>query len=220
MITFALALLVAAQAAEPPPTLDNTPSPWPERDRGFGPGIERVKSSEGEARATMARFAACVADSSTSKVAEVLTRDFRTTDYRNGLKNLARANEGCAKQVGMRSETLRSSNLPFAAALAEAMMARDAAPLNVRIAKAAIGKEAATFAPSDKIAMCVVRSTPDDVAALFATDPGTDTEDKAAAALGQVVGLCGQGIKLESSVVGLRSILATASFRLLAAQAG
>lgn len=217
MITFAFALFAAAQAAEPPVRMDNTPTPWPENDRGFGPGVDRVAASDGEARTTMARFATCVVDNSAEKTAEVLTRDFRTNEYRNGLKNLARANEGCAKRVGLRGR-MSGSNLSLAGALAEAMISRDPAPLNVRLAKAATGKETPTFAPSDKIAMCVARSSPDEVAALLATAPASSEETAAAAKLRPVVQLCSQDAKLDTSVAGLRSIVATATFRLLEVQ--
>lgn len=213
MIAYAFAMLVAAQAASP--AMDNTPTPWPNPEREQN-GV--VVKADPQARQTMALFAACVAEASPEKVSEVLTRDFRTTEYRNGLRNLARANEGCSTRVGMRDETLRASNLPFAASLAEAMMARQAAPLKIRIAKAASGKEAATFAPSDKVAMCVARSTPDEVAHLLSTAPGSDVETQAANQLAPVVKLCAQDLKMETTVAGLRSIIATATFRLLAAQ--
>jgi hypothetical protein len=215
MITLAFALLAAAQGGSSAPAIDMTPTPWPDPERERDGAITKAAP---EARQTLARYAVCVAEKSPDKVAELLTQDFRQTSYGNGLRNLVRANEGCARQVGTRSERLRGQNLPFAAALAEAMMAREAAPLKTRLAKAATGKEAATFAPSDKVAMCVARSTPDEVAALFATEVGSDGEEQAATKLLPVVKLCAQDLKLETSVAGLRSIVATASFRLLKAQ--
>jgi len=218
MITLAFALLAAAQAPEQAPRMDDRPAPWPENDRGFGPNVDRVKESEPDARRAMARYAGCVADKSNDKVTELLGGDFTTTAYRSGLKNLVNANGGCAKQVGVRSEVMRSASLPFAGSLAEAMLRSDPAPLNVRLARAAAGKEAPTFAPSDKVAMCVARSSPDEVAKLFATDPGSAEENRVAEQLMPVVKLCSGPTKLETNVVGLRSIVATASFRLLAAQ--
>lgn len=218
MMIIVLTLLAAAQAPEQAPRLDDRPAPWPENDRGFGPNVDRVQASEAEARQAMARYAACVAGKSTDKVTELLTRDFTTTAYRNGLKNLVNANGGCAKQVGVRSEVMRSANLPFAGALAEALLRENPAPLNIRLAKAAGGKETPTFAPSDKVAMCVARSAPDDVAKLLATGPGSAEENRIAAQLMPVVKLCSGPTRMETNVVGLRSIVATATFRLLAAQ--
>lgn len=196
MMMLALSLLAAAQGA--------TPAAAPE-------------AADPAARMVMASFATCVAQVSPDKVSDVLTRDFRTTEYRNGLKNLVRANEGCASRVGLKGR-LAGSNLAMAAALAEVMIERDASPLNARLAKAASGKEAATFAPSDKVAMCVARTTPDEVATLFGTEAGSDGETRAVAALQPAVTACGPDVALETSPFGLRSILATASFRLLAAQ--
>ena len=215
MIATAFALLIAAQGGGSAVPMDYTPTPWPDPERERDGAISKAGP---DARKTLARYAACVVSKSPEKVADLLTQDFRETSYGNGLRNLVRVNEGCARQVGTRGERLSGQNLPFAAALAEAMMTRDAAPLNVRLAKAAAGREAATFAPSDKVAMCVARSTPDEVAALFATEVGSNTEQQAAEKLLPVVKLCAQDLKLETSVAGLRSIVATASFRLLAAQ--
>lgn len=211
----AFALLTAAQSGGPPAPMDYTPTPWPDPERERDGAISKA---DPDARKTLARYAECVASKSPEKVTELLTQDFRETSYGSGLRNLVRANEGCAREVGTRGERLRGQNLPFAAALAEAMMTRDTAPLKRRLAKAAAGKEAATFAPSDKIAMCIARSVPDEVAALFATEVGSSDERQAGENLLPAVNLCAQGVKLETSVAGLRSIVATASFRLLAAQ--
>ena len=212
-------ILIALQSAPAQPALDTTPAPWPDDERELGMVDAYSTDSDAKARLTMASFAACVADNSGDKVAEVLTRDFRTTEYRNGLRNLSRANEGCARKVGLRG-SMRMNNLPFAAALAEEMLRRDPAPLKARLAKAANGAEAPTFAPSDAVAMCVARSAPDEVATLFATAPASAEEKAALAPVETVAGMCSRDARLEISPIGLRSIVATASYRLLAAQEG
>ncbi|WP_448657462.1 hypothetical protein ACPVPU_08315 [Sphingomonas sp. CJ99] len=85
---------------------------------------------------------------------------------------------------------------------------------NVRLARAAAGPAIPSFSPSDAIAICVVRSVPDDVAALFATDVETPAETNAAAKLDIVVTRCSSPVsRVETSVSGLRSMLATAAFR-------
>ena len=173
-------------------------------------------SSTPEARVALEKFAACVVQTSDTKAADVLVRDFRSSEYRNGLKNLARANEDCATQAGIENR-MRMDNLPFAAALAEALMERSSAPLKIRLAMAA-GTEVPTFSPSDKAAMCVARSAPDEASALFAAEIGSADEDVAAAKLAPVLQLCSKDTPMTASTTGLRSILATASFRLLAAQ--
>ena len=166
-------------------------------------------------RAAIVEFGRCVVKESPAKAHSVLTRDFRTAEYRAGLKVLATVNETCFPQRGR----MRAGGLPFAAAMAEAMLLKGEAPLNVRLARAGIGKAAPTYAPSDAVAMCVARSVPDQVAALFATPIASEAEAKAANDLGVAVKLCSpRDTALDLQPYGLRAILATASYRLLAAQ--
>ena len=83
---------------------------------------------------------------------------------------------------------------------------------------AATGEALETYAPTDAIAMCVARSIPDEVAALLSSEPGSEGEFVAIKAVQLVAGMCSRGEKLEISTTGLRSIVATATYRLLAAQ--
>ena len=166
-------------------------------------------------RAAIAEFGRCVAKESPAKAHSILTTDFRTEEYRAGLKVLAKVNETCFKQRGR----MRAGGLPFAAAMAEAMLLKGEGALNVRLARAGIGKAAPTYAPSDAVAMCVARSVPDQVAALFATPIASEAEAKAASDLSVAVNLCTpKGVTTDLQPYGLRAILATASYRLLAAQ--
>jgi len=213
------AILLALQVAPAEQSVDAAAPSSPVSPRASASVDLSSTDADREARVMMAKYAACIADSSADKVAEVLTRDFRTTEYRNGLRNLSRANEGCARQVGLNG-SLRMSGLRFAAALAEDMMRRDPAPLNVRLAKAASGTEAVTYAPSDAMAMCIARSAPDEVAGLLSSAPGTVDEQGALAKLEPIAAMCSRNETFEISPVGLRSIVATASYRLLAAQGG
>ena len=165
-------------------------------------------------RAAIADFGRCVAKESPGKAHSVLTSDFRTKGYRDGMKVLAKVNEGCFKQRGR----MRAGGLPFAAAMAEAMMMKGEGPLNVRLARAGIGKAAPTYAPSDAVAMCVARSVPDQVAALFAAPIASEAETRAASDLSVAVKLCApKDVSVDMQPYGLRAILATASYRLLAA---
>lgn len=216
-LLFAMQAAANQAPAASPATPESQTAPWPSGARELGGPSAFQNPVTPEARIMAARLADCVASESTAKVADVLTRDFRTTQYRNGLRNLMRDNDGCARKAGLRG-TIRMDNLPFAAALAESMLAREATPLNVRLAKAAAGPEAPAYSPSDRIAMCVARSAPDDVAALFASEPGYPSEIAALGKVEQVARLCSEGKKLDISPYGLRSIVATASFRLLASQ--
>ena len=166
-------------------------------------------------RAAVAAFGRCVVKESPAKAHSVLTADFRTSEYRDGLKVLARVNEGCFNRRGK----MRAGGLPFAAAMAEAAIMSSNVPLNVRLARAGIGNPAPTYAPSDAMAMCIARSVPDQVAALFATPIASNEETQAAEELRPAARLCApKGVGLDIQPYGLRAILATASYRLLAAQ--
>jgi hypothetical protein len=60
----------------------------------------------------------------------------------------------------------------------------------------------------------VVRSAPDDVARLFATEVASDAERAAAKALQVASDACARNqARLETTPEGLRSMLATAAFR-------
>jgi hypothetical protein len=165
------------------------------------------------ARQAMHRFGTCVADRSPAKASQTLALGFGTHGYRLGLRTLANNNRDC-----FRSGRMRSPGLAFAGAIAERLLMRDPAPLNARLARAVAQPASAALSPSDAIAMCVVRSAPDDVARLFSTGVASTAETAAAASLQVAVNLCSRGKpRLETNIEGLRSILATAAFRTLAA---
>lgn len=223
----ALFLFLAVQGAPqadpqpqlaPNPGADTTPSPRPDPERGTGGVIAYSDVSDAEARRVMARFAACVADTSDKKAGEVLTQDFRSTSYSNGLRNLARSNEGCARRVGL-SGSMRMANLAFAGALSEALIAKKSQPANALLVRAAASSAAPTYSFTDRIAMCVVRSAPDQVSTLFATEPASDDEAAAITTLGTAAQLCAKAARatkpLSISPAGLRAMLATAAFRAL-----
>jgi hypothetical protein len=172
-------------------------------------GGKPLEESSANARAQMERFASCVADRSPEKAARTIAMDFRSTTYRSALKNLADANRDC---YGYRS-TMRSGGLSFAGALAERLLERDATALNARIVRA-VSTQTAARSPSDAIALCVVRSAPDDVARLFATEVASDAERDAVKALQVASDACARNqARLETTPEGLRSMLATAAFR-------
>ena len=174
-----------------------------------------VAQSSAAARVAMHRFGACVADRSPAKAAQTLATDFRTTPYRLALRALANNNRDC-----FRSGRMRSAGLAFAGAIAERLLLRDPAPLNARLVRAAARPGPPPLGSADSIAICVVRSTPDDVARLFATDVASAAEAASVASLQVAVNLCSQGKpRLETNVEGLRAMLATASFRTLGAPA-
>lgn len=172
-------------------------------------------------RAAIEAWTTCIADENPERVGKALARDFTSREYRSEMLALAktRVSSRCFQAMPGEYRRIELGGLPFAGGLAERMMEQDAQPLLTRLTRAVVGKIPETYSPTDTIAMCTVRGAPQQVAALFATPSSSSEEDKALAALAPVVDICAaEGRKLEASALGLRSMLATASFRLLAAQ--
>ncbi len=168
--------------------------------------------SDSRARIAIQGFGSCVADRSAGPATELLQRDFTSRQYQTGLRVLARNNEDCFRRRGR----MRSHNLLFAGAIAENLIERGAEPLNVRLVRAASRPATRAFSPTDRIAVCTVRSVPDDVARLFATEIASEAETAAAQALTGAVARCNaEPQPLQISPAGLRAMLATAAFRTL-----
>lgn len=168
--------------------------------------------SSPEALRTIQSFGSCIADASTAKAAQTLAGDFRTPAYRRSIDQLVEANRLCAASRGW--SRMRASRLLLAGAIAERLIERDGKPVNVELTKAAAKPAASSYSPTDTAAMCVVRSVPDDVAKLFATEVATDAEKSAADAVQPVMVRCLPSTSSVSITTdGLRAMLATAAFR-------
>ncbi|QZH74659.1 MAG: hypothetical protein JY451_13505 [Erythrobacter sp.] len=181
---------------------------------------EANPEAETAARVALDAFAACVAERDPGESLRVLNRDFRTNAYRNGLRLLASDSRGdCAYDAVGQRNALRSSNLLMAGSIAENWLEQGDAPVNVRIARA-VETPAETFAPTDAVAQCLVRSMPDQVGALFATVPGDSAEGTSASPLLAAIEPCSQAAeitsRIEMSVPALRAMIATAALRLVA----
>ena len=177
------------------------------------PAPAQQTSSSPEARKQMQTYGACVANASAAKAAQTLASDFRTSQYHAAMRALNANNLDCSRLLPRRSK-MRSNGLLFAGAMAERLMAADPKPLNARLAQAAARAAPATYSPTDAIAMCVVRSAPDESAHLFKTEVASGAEAEAARALDMAVQLCSRGgPALQVNVEGLRAMLATAAFR-------
>ncbi len=212
MTPILLAFALVAQPPEPespPPLQEDFPA-----SRSLTPGhdffYDDVPVSTAEARVAMQRFGACVAQRSGGLAAETVGSDFTTQTYRSRLQRLVRANEDCFREGGRR---MLSSNLLFAGAIAEALVEADAQPLNVRLARAAMQPAPSAYSAGDRVAICVVRSLPDETGQLMATDVDSAEEEAAVRALAPVVAACSPGRRLETNAAGLRAILATAAYR-------
>lgn len=173
-------------------------------------GQDSGAGSSPEARMAAHDYGACVADASPGFAAETLAMDFRTDGYRRRLQQLSANNRGCTGRMRGR---MRSAGLLFAGAVAERLVERGTVPVKTQLAQAAARPAAASFSPTDGGAICVIRSAPDDVAALFASDPGSAQEAQAAVPLQNLFSRCMAGKEVQSNVGGFRAILATAAFR-------
>jgi hypothetical protein len=171
------------------------------------------------ARIALDAYGSCIAEKKPNESMRVLMQDFRTSRYRTGLRLLSRdAERDCAFDAVGRGNRMRSGDLLFAGAVAENLLEQDDRRLNVRLISAG-GTDAETYAPTDAVAQCLARSLPDQVAALFATEPASQAETAVARELLVGVEPCSQAaglsVEIEMSVPALRAIVATATLRLL-----
>lgn len=208
LIALALAFQQPTPPSQQPPLREEFPP-----SRGLSAAhdtyFEEFGTASPVARAVLHGYAECVARRSPERAADTLRRDFTTRGYRTALLLLSRHNETCFRRRG----ALRANALPFAGSLAEHLLARDPAPLNARLVRAA-ASAVQPFAPTDRIALCVVRSVPDDVARLLSTDIGGSAEAEALQTLQMPVEICNRGgPRLELAPAAIRAMIATAAFR-------
>lgn len=183
----------------------------------------RKERDVGKQRAAVAAWTACIADEQSDRVASVLVRDFRSRAYKSEMLSLAKArvSKACFEAMPREYRRIELGGLPFAGGLAEQMIKRGNEPLVRRLSTAALAQEVPTYSASDRIAMCVVRGAPHLAARLFETPVSSSEEAEALAGIKPAADVCAAGAqRLEASALGMRSMLATASFRLLAASGG
>ena len=174
-------------------------------------------------RASVEAWTACIAREFPREAGDVLARDFNSTEYKIAIKQLAqtRVSKSCFDAMPRDYRKIRLGGLPFAGGLAEHMLEADREPLLKRLSMAALGDAPPSLSRTDGIATCMARGAPDVVAALFASQIESEEERAVLAKLQPVADICaGQGPRLEASALGMRSMLATAAYRLLAAKKG
>jgi hypothetical protein len=180
-----------------------------------------VPSNTPEARQALEAYGRCVAQRSPRESKRVISMDFTTTDYRTGLRLLATSMAKDCAHDSFGEGALRGGNLLMAGAIAEGLIEANPGPVNVRLAHAT-STQIKTYAPTDAIAQCLSRSLPDQVAGLLGATPGSDAEIAAAAPLSAAIPACARAAdatdRLDIAVPALRAMIATAAFRLLAAQ--
>jgi hypothetical protein len=216
----AFASAAAAQSSTEPPAPNEIPAVHDnsmskamddaERDR-----VE-AKLNDHEARMALQHYGSCVVGKSEREAARILSMDFTTSKYRSGLRLLSDDSAKFCANPSFGTGVLRSANLLFAGEVAEALL-EGSGPVASQLAKAAAGPATPGYALTDKVAICVVRSVPDQVAAVFSTERDTAEETAAINALSMPVQMCAraaQAIKpMSISPAGLRAMLATAAFR-------
>ncbi len=215
MIIFAL--IMAMQSAAPlPPSADGKPAPWPEHEKALEVAGVFDKDGSPAARRELEQWAGCVARNNPGETARVLRMDFTTGAYGRAMRMLSQGDRGCIRFRG----TLRSAGLLFAGEMAESLLESDSTPLVSRLAKASAGAATPSYSFTDKVAICVVRSVPNDVAALFATARASAEETASLNALATPMALCARAASARQPIAvnpaGLRAMLATASFRSIA----
>lgn len=185
---------------------------------------EHYERSDRMQRLAVMAWTECIADENLEEVRNLLEMDYRSEEYRDLLADLAdrRVTERCFRAMPRRYRRIELGGLPFAGGLAERLVeTAGVEPLINRLSMAVIGESAQTFSYTDQVANCVVRGAPNLVANLFATDPTADEETAAFMQLAPVLDICTQnGSVIEASPLAMRSMLATASYRILAAQGG
>jgi hypothetical protein len=164
-------------------------------------------------RVALEQWAGCVARDNAGEAARVLTMDFTSPAYQRALKTLSLESRDCIRFQGK----LRAGGLLFAGEMAEALLEQPGEAVVARLARAAAGAAARSFSFTDKVAICTVRSAPNEVAALFATGRDTAAETAALGQVSAVMGLCAKAAEatkpLSINPAGLRAMLATAAFR-------
>ena len=180
-----------------------------ERDRAFQRGDRSA------ARLALEGWASCVARKNASEARRVLSMDFTTATYGRAIRMLAEEDKAC---MGFRGK-MRAGGLLFAGEMAEALLESEG-PVASALARAASGPATTAFSFTDKVAVCVVRSVPNEVASLFATARNSDQEAAALRSHALPRGMCARAAEakkpLEVSPSGLRAMLATAAFRTVA----
>lgn len=182
---------------------------------------KQMERSVAKQREAVADWTKCIADENIDEVAALLKSDFRSEDYESRLVALAkkRVSSDCFEAMPRAYRKIQLGGLPFAGGLAERMIERDNNPLLNRLSMAAIGPAAQTFSYTDQVAMCIARGAPHLVTFVFESDVNSDGEMKAIADLKPVLLVCtANGSAVEASPFAMRAMLATASYRLLAAQ--
>ncbi|RJY08576.1 hypothetical protein [Aurantiacibacter aquimixticola] len=186
------------------------------------PADAQEERNERMQRLAVEAWTACMADEFPQDVNRLLTMDYRSDEYRRLMQDMGerRISERCFRAMPRAYRRIELGGLPFAGGLAEQAMERASEePLVLRLSMAVIGEQAQTYSYTDQVANCIARGAPNLVADLFATEPASDEEVTALAQIAPVQDICTRdGTAIEASPIAMRAMLATAGYRILAAQ--
>lgn len=160
-------------------------------------------------------FAGCMTDRYRPAVRRLLALDYRSRAYDRALTTLTDQGSRCLPFAFGR---LKSARILMAGAFAERLLpaALDGARLAERVAHDPSRPPIAARDEGEYLALCAVRTMPDEAAALLATKPASEDERLAIAAIGPRLGACLRaGAAARLNAAGLRAVLALAAYRLV-----
>jgi len=157
-------------------------------------------------------FSRCVVRHAPDQAQRVLARDYTTRAYKDSLRQLLLSEHSCAG-----AGRLSSNGLLFAGGLAEALLPRELA--GASLAVRTVADPAHPFTVHDEgelMSVCLVRKSPEDVAALLATAPTTAEEKASIQKIApNIVNCVSKGRKLVLNTPSLRAMLALAAYHLV-----
>ena len=175
-------------------------------------GEETAPSVTPLAAQAMYNFAGCTVSNSRRGVVKLLSKDYRSKEYQDAIRQMARGHDRCVP-----GNQLKFAGVLFAGNLAEHLLTdqfsetalaanlgrdRSAAPIMAR-------------SPTEDIAMCIVMRSPSESAALFRTGIATDDEKAALSEIAPQLPNCvKQGVQFKTNRSGLRALLALAAYRI------
>jgi len=159
-------------------------------------------------------YSRCIVKENSGQAARILRLDYRTDSYRRSLRNIVGNPSRCAPFAGR----LYMSGVLLAGSFAEALLPRALAGRTLAAGVAHDPARTPIEARDDGeyLALCAVRSMPEQVAALLATAPASDEEKKAAAALTPGLSPCLRaGAAATLNRPALRALVALAAYRIV-----
>jgi hypothetical protein len=161
----------------------------------------------------MQNFGTCVVEQTPRGARDLLAQDYRTPQYSEKLKALAKGHGRC-----LPNGRLKFGGILFAGSLAEALLRSDGGPSGLPRQLAFDPAREAIVARSDgeAMALCTVLKAPDEAARLISTKAATDEEKQAMKAIAPMLGDClAKGAKFEMTKPAMRALVALAAWRIV-----